>query len=100
MREAPSSKLAGEEHRQHHTRGSGQRRQRPQGRQRAAEKESNLRVNGDQGRAVHVAPVEVAATVEEIELVPEVTVPAGGHQVDEKLRSQKQRDEPKLEWLD
>ena len=98
--EASSPELAREEHRERDACRSGERRERTQDRQGTAQKEGDLRVESDQGRAVHVAPVEVAAAVEEVELVPEVTVPVGGHEVDEEFRSHEQRDKSDVERPD
>ena len=48
---------------------AGDRRDRAQHRQRSAEKERGLRVDGDERGAVHVAPVEVPREIEKVEFV-------------------------------
>ena len=88
----------GEQRREHDDQGrSGHRgRSRRAANNEPPRPEREPRVHGDQRRVVHVAPVEVATAVEEVELVAEVAVAAdAGEEVQHQLR-RAQRDEPDL----
>ncbi len=81
------SELAGDENRDRDERRARQSREDSKGRERAAEEQGDLRVQGNQGRGIHVSPVEVARHVEEIELVAKIPVTANAREeVKQELR--------------
>jgi hypothetical protein len=86
LREPAASELTSEDHRDRDLRGTGESGDGPQHGKGSAEQQRGLRVEGDEGSAVDVAPVKMAAEIEEVELVAEVAVAVGRREMQCELR--------------
>ena len=93
-REASAAHLARQEARQQDERRSGEGRGEPHREERGAERVADEpRHRGDERRLVHVAPVEVLAAGQEVQLVAEVPVAGGGREVQQQLRRRDREDD-------
>lgn len=77
--------------------GAGDRGNDAQRRKRPAEQQRDLGVQPDQRRVVDVAPAEVPAAVEEVELVAEVAVAGEDREVDGELEGGEKGQEAPVE---
>ena len=100
LREAPASQLPGQDHGEGHEQRPGQGGDEAQDVERAAEEQGQPGHEADHRGVIDVAPVQVPAAIQEVELVAEVAVAAGESSVDRELQSGERDEQPPIETGD
>ena len=94
LAEPPGPELPGEEPRDDHRGRARERRRQPDGHERIAEQRACRRGDhGDKGRVVDIAPVEVLAAGDVVELVAEPPVALDDEQVEGQLHAGEPEDD-------